>query len=245
MDLADQAGGDSEASLAGCVSQVGFTTGSILGFSEVNSTTLHSLKDRSFSADTRNDRAIGHRPVGLPRTVYEPVIRMESRPDSFLQYELTCLYSANMDISANMNYVMELLAFQQSQLTLIQQSLLHPPPPPPPPRTCYESASVQTELLSGEIDGMGDRLMLYRSRIKTLEECAQHYHLEVGRLTTILDDLRAVGARESTRAERSVSDLRRENNRLKEYSDLKDSKLMECNKLIEYYKEELKNVSSL
>lgn len=201
--------------------------------------------DLCFSADIWNDSARGQHMFGLPPVTYNQIDRMHVETKYTLENFITSLCSTNVDISLSMNYIMESLAYQQSLINLIQSSSSHRPPPPPPPTTRFISESTQTELLSGEIDGMGDRLLLYRSRIKTLEESAHIYQTEVGRLASTVRDLRIIGNKEASKLERCIAELRRENNRLKEYSNLKDSKLVECNKLIDYYKEELKNVSSL
>jgi hypothetical protein len=208
------------------------------------------IKDRTkddlcFSADIRNDSPRGQHMFGLPPVTYNQVYRMHVETRYSLENIITSLCSTNVDISLSMNYIMESLAYQQSLINLMQSSSSHLPPPPPPPTSRFISESTQTELLSGEIDGMGDRLLLYRSRIKTLEESAHIYQTEVGRLASTVRELRIIGNKEASKLERCIAELRRENNRLKEYSNLKDSKLVECNKLIDYYKEELKNLSSM
>ena len=155
------------------------------------------------------------------------------------------VYAASLDVSITMNYVMELLAYQQVLVGNLQGSVLSPPPPPPPRPSCAIIASSQTEILGGDIDGMGDRLLLYRSRIKSLEDAVRGYQAEIGRLSGSLRENRARESRETTKLERCIAELRRENLKLKEYVQLKDTKLMECNKLIDYYKEELNNESDL
>ena len=155
------------------------------------------------------------------------------------------VYAASLDVSITMNYVMELLAYQQFLVGNLQGSVLSPPPPPPPRPSCAIIASSQTEILGGDIDGMGDRLLLYRSRIKSLEDAVRGYQAEIGRLSGSLRENRARESRETTKLERCIAELRRENLKLKEYVQLKDTKLMECNKLIDYYKEELNNESDL
>ncbi len=150
------------------------------------------------------------------------------------------IHDLNADMLLTINYMMDLLVYQQSLLG--PYCMVPPPPPPPAPMNgTFTSDATQTELLSGDIDGMGDRLLLYRSRIRTLEESIREYQNELNRLSATIRS----NNRESSRLERCVAELRRENNRLKEYSTLKDTKLYECNKLIDYYKDELKNVTPL
>ena len=160
-------------------------------------------------------------------------------------HDLGTLYAASVDVSVAMHYVMELLAYQQFLLGHLQGSVMPPPPPPPPREAANSSTCAQTEILCGDIDGMGDRLLLYRSRIKSLEDSTRAYQAEISRLTNSLRDMRIRESRETTKMERCIAELRRENLRLKEYATLKDTKLMECNKLIDYYKEELNNQTTL
>lgn len=170
--------------------------------------------------------------------------RLESVSSSNI-YEFGALYAASFDVSIAMNYVMELLAYQQFLLGNLQGSLVPPPPPPPPLETSMVCALAQTEILGGDIDGMGDRLLLYRNRIKTLEDSARVNQAEIGRLTHSLREFRSRESRETSRLERCIAELRRENLRLKDYANIKDAELTECNKLIDYYKEELNTKSSL
>ncbi len=164
--------------------------------------------------------------------------------DYSLSESFGAVYAASLDVSVTMNYVMELLAYQQYLVGTLQGSILPPPPPPPPRQFFAIHASSQTEILGGDIDGMGDRLLLYRSRIKTLEDATKVYQAEIGRLSTSIRELRTRESRETTKLERCIAELRRENLKLKEYAQLKDAQLMESSKLIDYYKEELSNESS-
>jgi chromosome segregation ATPase len=116
-----------------------------------------------------------------------------------------------------------------------------PPPPPPPPQIIpttvqFESNSTQTEMLSGDIDAMSDRLLVYGNRIKSLDTQIISSRREALELRKTLSQLSMKKSKEIMQHESVILDLKRENNRLNESVEMTKAKLTESNKLIEYYK---------
>jgi len=69
--------------------------------------------------------------------------------DYSLSESFGAVYAASLDVSVTMNYVMELLAYQQFLVGTLQGSILPPPPPPPPKLTgCPEFGLLKVLLLT-------------------------------------------------------------------------------------------------
>ena len=141
----------------------------------------------------------------------------------------------------------ELLWYQQ-QAKRVQSDSLSPPPPPPPPIVCQPNHS-QTELFGGEVEAMGDRLLLYRNRIKTLEdrlskETAHRYRLEreQAESRSVLAQVTSERDREGEANERVIAQLKKEVHSLRESGQLQEIKLKDHDRLINFYIEEVKSL---
>ena len=105
------------------------------------------------------------------------------------------------------------------------------------------SAWVQTELLGGELEGMGHRLLLYRNRMKSLE---QRIESESKKRNEIENEL--IEARETQKeieaVDRDFIQQEKENQALREANQLQEVKLQDMDRLINYYIDEVKSLES-
>ena len=124
----------------------------------------------------------------------------------------------------------DLICLQQQSQFMTSPSALPPPMP-------LSSMYVQTEILGGELEGMGNRLLLYRNRIKTLEERLELENQRRSLAESELEKLRD-GSREEEIRERVQTEI----HALKEINQLQEVKLKDMERLINYYIEEVKSL---
>lgn len=102
---------------------------------------------------------------------------------------------------------------------------------------------MQTELLGGELEGMGHRLLLYRNRMKSLE---QRLETELKKRDDIQNEL--IQAREREKeieaVDRDFIQQQKENQALREANQLQEVKLQDMDRLINYYIDEVKSLES-
>ncbi len=163
-----------------------------------------------------------------------PVLKENIAFLSLLQHELQSNISRIMSIVIQQN---ALLSNMQAAQGICPYKL--PPPPPPPPKPAAPplvSSSTQTEILSGDIDAIGDRLVLYRIRLESLDAENKSTNKGMRELRKTLPQMSIKGTKEIAEYESTNSGLRRENNRLIESVDMLMAKVTELNRIIEYYK---------
>ena len=111
-------------------------------------------------------------------------------------------------------------------------------PIPAAPMSAYSCNEwVQTEMFGGEIEGMGNRLLLYRNRIKVLEEKSELEQCKREGLESGFCRMR-----ETLKEDEMCMQLRKDNQILKESNQLQDVKLKDMERLINYYIEEVKSL---
>jgi hypothetical protein len=111
-------------------------------------------------------------------------------------------------------------------------------PIPAAPMSAYSCNEwVQTEMFGGEIEGMGNRLLLYRNRIKVLEEKSELEQCKREALESGVCRMR-----ETLKEDEMCMQLRKDNQILKESNQLQDVKLKDMERLINYYIEEVKSL---
>ena len=119
------------------------------------------------------------------------------------------------------------------------------PPPPPPPPIVHEDRSIQSEILGGEVDGMGDRLLLYRNRIRVMEERLERERDRRWKNDKDLSELRSAIAQmglEQEANERTIAQLRKDILVIRETNQLQEIKLKDHERLISFYVDEVKSL---
>lgn len=124
-----------------------------------------------------------------------------------------------------------------------------PAPPPPPPPIQYYSEEAQTELLSGEVDGMGRRLQMYRNHIQSLRHKVALRSSRLADVTQELYDSQNTLLRVSKERERDceayerhLAALRDEKVALAEKCQVQTLHLQERDKLIQHYVTEIESL---
>lgn len=105
------------------------------------------------------------------------------------------------------------------------------------------SAWVQTELLGGELEGMGHRLLLYRNRMKSLEQRIEAESKKRNEIENELIEIRET-QKEIEAVDRDFIQQEKENQALREANQLQEVKLQDMDRLINYYIDEVKSLES-
>ena len=124
-----------------------------------------------------------------------------------------------------------------------------PPPPPPPPPIVWTDAHSQTELLTGDIDGLGERLLVYRNRIKLLEGKLEKERKRRGILEGEMEHVNNIHKQtlakkdsELDEADVTIAQVRKDNYLLREMCQLQEMKLRDQERLVNYYIDEVANL---
>lgn len=163
---------------------------------------------------------------------FQCLIENESIHDCSLDDEIALTYSRLGEL------------IWHSQQTRHASPMKRPPPPPPPP-IAHEDRSIQSEILGGEVDGMGDRLLLYRNRIRVMEDRLERERSRRLKSDKDLSELRSVIAQlgvEQEANERTIAQLRKDILVIRETNQLQEIKLKDHERLISFYVDEVKSL---
>ncbi len=138
----------------------------------------------------------------------------------------------------------ELINYHYSQ-AVYAASFTRAPPPPAPAAILFQSATVQTEVLGGDMEGLRNFLVLYQRRVQKLESQLsevqgklQSVSAELLSLREATCDMHERHSVESEKAGETLSILKSENEVLSGRVFSLEARVVELTELVQYYEGE-------